>query len=502
MASELAAMTGMSVDEASVFLDMAGGSMEVAVDLYFNTSASQEQESSMGEGNQWHSCSKLLWSGTLNEAWLMQGISFSSTPGEEIGIIQHKNGPCGVLAVIQALLLAFRSSSGSLSIDITSPFSNEELVHCLTKIVERCAENKEKIPLCSWESDVNDRKLRIEYCNRENIEATLHQRLDQYKQAGGVLLLLFSCVLSRGEENVTRDALAFGELPLLYGPHLLCTSELLMLLLTGKANGAVGAYRPDGNKRLGDLSVLGGVGLLSYQEFETGIPVHDTLKSPQVSVWLLHSGDHFTVLFQKDKNSSTPPLQLYHWNGLPPGGPRLACIEVQGEKTITSAPPVSKETYCKPIAGEIEDIVQASAEDKAKHPENWQAWRYEIVLAVEDDNISGPARSLEENPPHVFEQGQPDEADWRCSSCYRTRFSTMCFGSNPAGTSICQHCQKNREECGWTIWLSYSSLPKRWQKAMDRRYAPKLISILHTKWPEAKVSLLQSTTNSTALPSV
>ncbi len=43
-------------------------------------------------------------------------------------------------------------------------------------------------------------------------------------------------------------ALDGGRPPLVHGPHALCTTELLNLLLAGTARGNVGAYGDDGKK--------------------------------------------------------------------------------------------------------------------------------------------------------------------------------------------------------------------------------------------------------------
>jgi hypothetical protein len=149
-----------------------------------------------------------------------------------------------------------------------------------------------------------------------------------------------------------------------------CGMELVSLLCSGRADPDVLAYDPATQMRrhawvrpkeaetslshsLGDVAAWYGalgVGLLSQSEREAQQPMADDLKSPLVPVWLLHGGDHFTTLFSCDPPAAvsdaaaseaatapaaTYPLvdgsavgsaKLWHWNGLPPAGPRMALL--------------------------------------------------------------------------------------------------------------------------------------------------------------------------------
>ena len=299
-----------------------------------------------------------------------------------------------------------------------------------------------------------------------------------------------------------------------------------MLLLRGVANGNVSAYAFGAKV---DYEVGAKVGLLSRAELETGVPVADVLKKPQLPVWVLHGGDHFTVLYNTKGAAGTsqdvPPLSMVHWNGLPPAGPRLATFQLSGSSVAEDAPESMEGTYFKPVPGEVEDVVQAFSKDKEQYPDRWDLWRYEAVLAVDDPTVKGAERPPN-NPPTVFEQGEivrlrgqkdaeayfkqtfqkfvssgeePTQAaanalgqlkdavhlyaKWRCATCYRTRFQTFQFGENQGCGDVCGVCGTNRNDGGWSIWVHYKDLPKEWQKKMDIRHAPKMISLLRTKWP-------------------
>mmetsp|Transcript_19232 Transcript_19232/g.44986 ORF Transcript_19232/g.44986 Transcript_19232/m.44986 type:complete len:99 (+) Transcript_19232:1-297(+) len=88
----------------------------------------------------------------------------------------------------------------------------------------------------------------------------------------------------------------------------------------------------------------------------------------------------------------------------------------------------------------------------------------------------------------TFPQGDIAPGPWRCRKCYATRFETMCFGMNDDGATHCRHCDCARAECGWSIWLNYDQLPRSWQRSVTAQHAPKVLSLLGTKWPGCSVT--------------
>ena len=118
-----------------------------------------------------------------------------------------------------------------------------------------------------------------------------------------------------------------------------------------------------------------------------------------------------------------------------------------------------KQTYFKPLEGEIDSVVQAHPEDKKKNPKAWNTWRYEVVLAEDDPTIEGAKRPDGMPLPPVFSLGKPPcGTPWRCAKCYATRFNTVLV-KMPMRR---QYCSRKIEDCGWSLWLPYARLPK-WQ---------------------------------------
>ena len=139
--------------------------------------------------------------------------------------------------------------------------------------------------------------------------------LDEFKAAGGVCLIVYSALLSRGVDQCKMDMASSGtEPPLVVGPHSVCSSDLMSLLLRGVASENIFAYNPlaqavkaaeggeggdggEGSSPKVDWPQSVEVGMLSSSEKEFNMPVCDRLKSPDAPVWILHGGDHFTTAF-------------------------------------------------------------------------------------------------------------------------------------------------------------------------------------------------------------
>eukprot|EP00494_Astrolonche_serrata_P033608 UN33877 len=158
------------------------------------------------------------------------------------------------------------------------------------------------------------------YEKSQDVYNHIEKNLKQFTGEKGLILLLYSMMYTRGLDNIKKEA----ELPLIVGPFTLATTDVLSLFLRGTADGNVGAFTQTGNPNKWPKN---NIGLISSIGHEQGIPISDNLKFPQLPVWILHGGDHFTVLFQTEKQKGAKQT-YYHWNGLPPGGPRLSKINI------------------------------------------------------------------------------------------------------------------------------------------------------------------------------
>ena len=513
MADMLAAITGMSPEECAGFLEMAGGDVETAVSLYYSmqdggggggggttqpSAGGGATPASAGPTSPAHRT--LFGTGAVPDAWLDQGFEFSSDANSACGINQHKNGPCGALACVNAEVIAVMKCPMP-----NTPVPDVALASALARILWRCAGGG-PIVLAKWVAepggDIAEEPLDAASVGDADAlaQALLPQVPTSLRARGGCCLFCYSCILTHGVDKVAAEAaMEGGATPLVSGPFSLCGTELISLLLCGVARANVGAYGAGGGKKV-SWRVPGEVGLISADEIESGVPLADGLKSPTLPVWVLHGGDHFTCVwhpsngpaavqqrlqgrvqaifaamtsaggggspnevavaaFQRAREEAQADptnlptsgdgyFDLCHWNGLPPsrgiGWLRVRACGSDATAAAPGAPEVHTPTHWRLTVGEVESIVQAAADDKKRAPGVWKDHKYEISLVtarVAEDDKASPERPAGAPPPLRLEQGPkpPAGAAWRCASCYSSRFSTMCFGENPspAGESAC-----------------------------------------------------------------
>ena len=556
MADELAAITGMDPSEAAGFLEMAGGSLDMAVSMYFEMQGggggggALSDLPSTGPPGPGSAAHKILFGdGAVPDAWLEQGFEFSSAAQSRCGLVQGKNGPCGALAALNAEVIAHLECPMP---DVA--VGPEALCAAMAKILCRCATDG-KVVLASWAGEVGGelREDVVEGTDVSSVALALMAVVASLMGRGGCCLLCYSCVLTRGVDTVRSEAcLDGGGVPLVSGPFALCGTELVSLMLCGVARCNVSAYEALSGGKV-SWRTRGAVGLLSADELDSGVPLADELKSPSKPVWVVHGGDHFTVLWHpiddararakarvnalfaefsaqglapneaaaravecasdearaeaaggtaacgtSAPTSSAGYVDVCHWNGLPPSR-ALGWLRLRGcgsaYEHAPAAPAVHTPTSWRLTLGEVDSVVQAAAADKKAAPGAWREHTYEIALvsaaAVEEDHATAE-RPADAPPPLRLDPGAPPPAGaaWRCASCYGTRFKTMCFGENASPAGeVCKFCGRSKEAAGWTLWEHYRRLPAPLQRRIDRMSGPKILKTLRTRWPEAEVSV-------------
>ena len=513
MATQFSALTGASADVAAMYIEMAGGSVDVAISLFFDSGGAPPAAPAAPPASTVpHWWRVIAESPTLPACWIEQGIAFKGAaagPWCGMGLTQIANGPCGVIAALQAAIVAQRlhtieatyeptpaDVAAAISALITSSATSSGRTTCA---VARFTGAGARAPVLASaiEFDVVAVDVAVDH-------VTAH--LDAFTAAGGLVLIVASAVKTRGAEAVVSD-MAGDSQALINGPNSFTSTALVSLLLRGIASSDVGAYSAllGGAKQSwldkSDARFALPIGLLSSDEIQTGVPHADELKSPAQPVWILHGGDHFTTAWIAPQPESAAAVGeegkacfvLTHWNGLAPGVCATA-LRIDARQHGAAAPAAADSsesggvaTFYKPLPGQIGDVVQAHAADKAARPDAWATHRYEVVLAVDDPDVSGAPRPEEMPLPRIYAQGEASEEAWRCASCYRGRFRTMCFGGNGAGAVACAHCSKARADAGWSIWLPYEELPAGWQRKLTARYAPAAVKLLQTKWPGASI---------------
>uniref|UniRef100_A0A8C9JFA6 Ubiquitin carboxyl-terminal hydrolase MINDY n=1 Tax=Panthera tigris altaica TaxID=74533 RepID=A0A8C9JFA6_PANTA len=266
-----------------------------------------------------------------------QGFVFSESEGSALE--QFEGGPCAVIAPVQAFLLKklLFSSEKSSWRDCPDEERKELLCYTLCDILESaCCDNSGAFCLVSWlrgktteeqtagisgspaESSCqveHSAALAVEELGFERFHALIQKRsfrslpelkdavLDQYSMWGnkfGVLLFLYSVLLTKGIENIKNEIEDSNE-PLIDPVYGHGSQSLINLLLTGHAVSNVW----DGDRECSGMKLLGiheqaAVGFLTLMEALRYCKVGSYLKSPKFPIWIVGSETHLTVFFAKD----------------------------------------------------------------------------------------------------------------------------------------------------------------------------------------------------------
>lgn len=279
----------------------------------------------------------LLWGPNLKDEVFMrwtQGFIFSKE--ETTALVQLEGGPCAVIAPVQAFLLKnalFTSPSKTTSdlSTITAEEASAYLWESLAELLEfmevetyvllrledpelgspsTSGENAESLE--SGESSPKRRKidqetfhnkLRCVRCEgAQEMRQQMKELMPDYQQDFGVLLYLYSLLLTKGLEQIKNEVEDPSE-PMIDGIYGHGSQSLINLFLTSRAISNVW----DNDKDVSGLKLRGiqrqsTIGFLTLLEHLRYCEVGWYLKNPLYPVWLLGSETHLTVLFSTERN--------------------------------------------------------------------------------------------------------------------------------------------------------------------------------------------------------
>ncbi|XP_035701163.1 probable ubiquitin carboxyl-terminal hydrolase MINDY-4 isoform X1 [Folsomia candida] len=262
--------------------------------------------------------------GFVQDGWIGQGFSFNHDV--PFGLVQNKGGPCGVLAVVQALLLRNLMFGSKFSRDV--PIARNEMLSTLeannathsththsSLITKRCDALCSTLVEILWRclpdedeaEGVKDvEKPCVQICLKGNepgsevaeihtfqdLESFVRENWDRFDCLG----LVYSCVLTRSPDRLQMD-MDFGDSPLI-GQHGYCSLELINLLLFGKCISNVFDHEVAlEGKTLRGVQTQSDIGFLSLFEHYGSCEVGSFMKSPKYPVWIVCSESHFSIFF-------------------------------------------------------------------------------------------------------------------------------------------------------------------------------------------------------------
>ncbi|XP_053569989.1 ubiquitin carboxyl-terminal hydrolase MINDY-3 [Bombina bombina] len=271
---------------------------------------------------------------TIFSRWT-QGLVFSESEPTALG--QFEGGPCAVIAPVQAFLLKnqlfisekseWRSCQDDEQRDLLCQtlsdimemvsVNNNSSSFCLAVWMKgkTTPEPERELPAESSQQGEQQTSLAAEEIGFERFHALIQKRTfrdfselkgaiwDEYlmwKNTFGVLLFLYSVILTKGIENV-KNEIEDVEEPLIDPVYGHGSQSLINLLLTGHAVSNVW----DGDRECSGMNLLGihsqaNIGFLTLMESLRYCKVGSFLKSPKFPIWVIGSETHLTVFFTKE----------------------------------------------------------------------------------------------------------------------------------------------------------------------------------------------------------
>lgn len=128
----------------------------------------------------------------------------------------------------------------------------------------------------------------------------------------GVLLHLYSVLLSKGIENLLNEIVDTSE-PVIHSSFGYGSQSLINLMLTGKAVAHVFDNDQDvGGMKLKGIIQQSDIGFITLMEQLRYCTVGSFYKNPKNPVWVLASDTHLTVLFSNEKSLVSPETPAEH----------------------------------------------------------------------------------------------------------------------------------------------------------------------------------------------
>ncbi|XP_030036156.1 ubiquitin carboxyl-terminal hydrolase MINDY-3 homolog [Manduca sexta] len=274
---------------------------------------------------------RLLWGEHVKEdvfrRWA-QGFQFSAD--EPSALIQQEGGPCAAIAPVQGFLLKILLSEtpGHSFQDLTSEKCNSLLVRAVCTILSQCLAPKynvavyRKTDLDADTSGGNSVSVDEQSCDTiehfhrciqvhsfqtlSEVEAFYTRNIRILKDKYGVLLLLYSVILSKGIDIVEAELSELSD-PLIHSIYGYGSQGLINLMLTGRAVAHVWDHdQVVGGLRLRGIERQNDIGFLTIMEHMQYCTVGSFYKNPKHPVWVLASETHLTVLFSLERRLAAP----------------------------------------------------------------------------------------------------------------------------------------------------------------------------------------------------
>ncbi|KAJ8025334.1 Ubiquitin carboxyl-terminal hydrolase MINDY-3 [Holothuria leucospilota] len=273
----------------------------------------------------------LIWGKTLDEnvfARWCQGFIFSED--EPTALLQNEGGPCAIIAPLQAFIiknLLFSSEPRDHWRNLEGEEKKGVLLQAMAEVFHSvrgedgtftlvCYKDKQELTIESVaahsagqtvDSTSFHSNLRTNtYSNAEDFHEALSSSLHFFTEDGGVLIFMYSVILTKGIDNIKSEMQDSSE-PLIDGTFGHGSQSLINLMLTGRAISNIFDFEKDiaGFKMKGIIQ-QSEIGFLTLLENLRYCEVGSFLKSCRYPIWLLGSETHLTVFFTRELTLVAP----------------------------------------------------------------------------------------------------------------------------------------------------------------------------------------------------
>lgn len=251
---------------------------------------------------------------SMELVWFNQGFEWSSV--HKCFLMQHKNGPCGILAPIQALVVqnllfpVVRSQFSISPFDAVESDRNTAFVSAVASVLWRASMNgtitlfvpvqkkvddagtpaAAEIPHLDMIFEFSDQRHFRQHdyvmhtaCSEDDARAIVLDNLAMLESKVGVTMFLYSLVWTRGVANVRREMV---DASLVEGEYGCCEQAVVNMILSGKAWSNIDSdvwnneYLP--------------VGFLTAEDYYYPAVC---FQNPAFPVWVVHGGGHYSTLW-------------------------------------------------------------------------------------------------------------------------------------------------------------------------------------------------------------
>lgn len=238
------------------------------------------------------------------QAYIIREAYFTENPVDNISAVTEEKANELLSSALVEIMLEVSSKSGVFTVvSLEDEDTNKQGSSSFSgdKEVKNNGESCAKRP--KLDEDIFHARIRCFKCeNEDDLRTHMKSKLAMFKDTFGVVLYLYSIVLTKGIQQIKNEMEDPGE-QLIDSIHGHGSQSLINLLLSGKA--VTNVF--DNDKDVSGLKLRGiprqsTIGFLTLMEYLRYCEVGWYLKNPRFPIWMLGSETHLTVLFSKEKN--------------------------------------------------------------------------------------------------------------------------------------------------------------------------------------------------------